>query len=771
MGGGMTPSKFALWVANRFLSPADALAEYFDDAVMAAASVGAQLEYLPILDNTWHYLPNLKGSDQQKHSYRGEYVTDADGTTWPAVTFTGLGKDSVFWKARDLAYQQWQADRAETPRSPDRAAEYQARAAELRAASEAGKISAEAQRKAGHEAAAEAVATAWADAEPCSEHPYLTSKRVQAHGLRKARANMRARLWNNEKREWQNVFAVRKGDLLVPMVDSAGKLWNVQRIDADGRKRFVMGGRKKGTFHRIDGTAPAWIAEGYATAATVHAATGASVVVAFDAGNLAEVARQLPDQVSAVAADNDANGAGRKGAEATGLPCAMPPTVGDDWNDYAARRSVDEVGQLLSTALAPVPASHNAPSLFDQVSDVHQLPPVPLMTWPHTSSNGQPLNTIPNLEHLLANYGFTVRYDVIRKDLVIRYPGQCGTVDNQRSKAVDTVLSLAALNRLPKSDTPSFLLSIGDDNAFNPVMDFIQSKPWDGQSRFAELLDTIQTRPGYDRDLLAILLRRWLVSAVAAAAKPFGFWSKGVLVFQGDQSIGKTAWIRALVPDELRDLVKIDATINPDNKDSIISAVSHWLVELGELDGTLRKADIARLKGFISQDVDQFRRPYGRTEEKFQRRTVFFASVNPEQFLADDTGNVRWWTVPVVSVNYQHGIDMQQLWAEAFSWYQAGERWWLDRGEEAQLEGVNAEHQQTDPVQELIQSRYGSAPADAIRRPMTATDILLEIGFDRPTQRQKNDAGQALRQLFGAPRRTKSGLLFDVPVLVAGRPC
>ncbi|WP_313038238.1 hypothetical protein [Stutzerimonas nitrititolerans] len=114
---------------------------------------------------------------------------------------------------------------------------------------------------------------------------------------------------------------------------------------------------------------------------------------------------------------------------------------------------------------------------------------------------------------------------------------------------------------------------------------------------------------------------------------------------------------------------------------------------------------------------------------------------------------------------------MQQLWAEVFDWYQAGERWWLDRGEEAQLEGINAEHQQTDPVQELIQSRYGSAPADAIRRPKTATDILLEIGFDRPTQRQKNDAGQALRQLLGAPRRTKSGLFFDVPVLVAGRPC
>ncbi|MCY1554466.1 hypothetical protein D9M68_910400 [compost metagenome] len=53
---------------------------------------------------------------------------------------------------------------------------------------------------------------------------------------------------------------------------------------------------------------------------------------------------------------------------------------------------------------------------------------------------------------------------------------------------------------------------------------------------------------------------------------------------------------------------------------------------------------------------------------------------------------------------------------------------------------------------------------------MTATDVLLEMGFDRPTQRQKNDAGQTLRKLFGAPKRTKSGLFFDVPVTATSRP-
>lgn len=421
--------------------------------------------------------------------------------------------------------------------------------------------------------------------------------------------------------------------------------------------------------------------------------------------------------------------------------------------------------------LLPEPANENEPVSLVTANDnanidVHDLQPVNPFEWPNLSSKSQPLNTIPNLRRLLDNYGFTVRYDVIRKDLVIRYPGQSGTQDNSRETAVNTVVSLCALNHLPKADAPGFLLNIGDANLVNPVMDFITSQPWDGRSRFNELIDTVQTREGYDRGLFAMLLRRWLISAVAAAAKPSGFWSKGVLVFQGEQSLGKTAWIRSLLPEGLRDLIKIDATINPDNKDTIISAVSHWICELGELDGTLRKADIARLKGFISQDVDQFRRPYARTEGKYGRRTVFFASVNPEQFLADDTGNVRWWTVPVTRVNSQHSIDMQQLWAEVFEWLKAGERWWLERDEEGALEIVNDNHRHVDPIEEII---LGAYDCNATRdRKLAASDVLREIGFEKPTTGQSRTASKVLKAMFGEPRKSNGRLVFTMPFRIDG---
>ncbi|MGK8941589.1 plasmid replication protein, CyRepA1 family [Stutzerimonas stutzeri] len=340
---------------------------------------------MPALDGSRHYLPDLKGQNDKRHYYRANLETDKDGTVWPCITFGTFKQTGAtqYWKPRDLVWQEFQAANDNGAPSPDRRAEYLRRAAELQAQADAARAIREAQTEEGRQAAAAAAAAVWAAATPCAGHAYLTGKGVQSYGLRMATADHRARLWSDEDGEWKDVFTARAGELLLPMTDAAGKLCNLQRIDASGRKRFLMGGRKKGTFHRIEGTAPAWMAEGYATGATVHAATGAAVVVAFDAGNLAEVASQLADQVGAVAADNDAKNAGRKGAEATGLPYAMPPTVGDDWNDHAARYGLQSVAELLACAIVPAsvpsPANDNDPrQALPIFTDLANLPRIEL---------------------------------------------------------------------------------------------------------------------------------------------------------------------------------------------------------------------------------------------------------------------------------------------------------------------------------------------------------------------------------------------------------
>ena len=428
----------------------------------------------------------------------------------------------------------------------------------------------------------------------------------------------------------------------------------------------------------------------------------------------------------------------------------------------AALRGESLVGMLRKEERATAAAT---------VKDIHDMAPVLMTTWPNIGSNGQPLNTRPNVERLLDNYSISAKYNEISKDVEVLVPGVSGGSDARDNCAVSEILSLAALNRLPMSNIEGYIKTIAVRNTYNPVRDFINQREWDGRSRFADLLNTISTPDDYSRDLLAMLVRRWLLSAVAAAYLEAGFWSKGVLVFQGEQSLGKTAWFKALLPPDNRNLVKVGATIDPSNKDSVASAISHWLVELGELDATFRKADIAKLKAFISQDRDDLRRPYDRLESKYQRRTVFFASVNPKHFLADDTGNVRWWTIPVTAVNYEHGIDTQQLWAEVLSWFEAGERWWLDRDEEAMLEVVNEQHGQTDPIEEMILARFDwNSDRLAAYIEMTATDVLLSIGQDRPTKSQATQCGNILRKLTGRDaRRTSKGRFYLMPPKVFGQ--
>lgn len=107
---------------------------------------------------------------------------------------------------------------------------------------------------------------------------------------------------------------VKDGRLALPVISASGEVVSLQYIDGDGNKRFLKGGQKKGCFFPIPARSgkndgPLLIAEGYATAASLHLATGYACLVAFDAGNLspvAEMARsKYPSREIIVCADND----------------------------------------------------------------------------------------------------------------------------------------------------------------------------------------------------------------------------------------------------------------------------------------------------------------------------------------------------------------------------------------------------------------------------------------------------------------------------------
>ncbi|EOY5742188.1 primase-helicase zinc-binding domain-containing protein [Enterobacter ludwigii] len=156
----------------------------------------------------------------------------------------------------------------------------------------------------------------------------------------------------------------RAGDVIVPLYDETGAMVNLQLINSDGLKRTLKGGQVKGACHIIEGKKEAgkrlWIAEGYATALTVHHLTGETVMVALSSVNLlslASLARQKhPACQIVLAADRDLNGDGQTRAAAAALACegtvALPPVFGD-WNDAFMQKGEEATRKAIYDAIRP----------------------------------------------------------------------------------------------------------------------------------------------------------------------------------------------------------------------------------------------------------------------------------------------------------------------------------------------------------------------------------------------------------------------------------
>ncbi|EBC5333266.1 DNA primase [Salmonella enterica] len=156
----------------------------------------------------------------------------------------------------------------------------------------------------------------------------------------------------------------RAGDVVVPLHDGTGALVNLQLINSDGLKRTLKGGAVKGACHIIEGQKQAgkrlWIAEGYATALTVHHLTGETVMVALSSVNLlslASLARQKhPACQIVLAADRDLNGDGQTKAAAAAEACegivALPRVFGD-WNDAFIEKGEEATRKAIYDAIRP----------------------------------------------------------------------------------------------------------------------------------------------------------------------------------------------------------------------------------------------------------------------------------------------------------------------------------------------------------------------------------------------------------------------------------
>ncbi len=239
---------------------------------------------------------------------------DKSGTKNGAYILHVDGKPAGFFEHfRTGIRQTWSLSGKREPLSPA-----------MRQQIEAAKLERQREQQAAHELTARKAKFIWHKARLItlsSEHAYLVKKRIQPNGVK-----------------------VYGDALVIPIFAADGDVVNLQFIDAEGNKRFLSGGRKKGCFAVIgpqDKAERILICEGFATGASLVEATGCLVFVAMDAGNLEPVAREIrrlvPDSELIIMGDNDESGKGqieaRKAALAVGAVYKIPSTPGHDWND------------------------------------------------------------------------------------------------------------------------------------------------------------------------------------------------------------------------------------------------------------------------------------------------------------------------------------------------------------------------------------------------------------------------------------------------------
>ena len=571
----------------------------------------------------------------------------------------------------------------------------------------------------------------WKHAQPVDEHPYLTIKAVPSHGLR---------LCPGPDFE---------GYLIIPYRDETKQIVTLSYIPPDGGTKFWhKGAKRKGTYALIGAEllreTPTRIhyVEGYATGASWfdHINQEEPVIITGDANGMIEVpktfAEWYPDAIHVFIADNDENETGQKAAEKGAnevklrggeAEIIVPGEVGQDFNDVAIE------GELIER---------------DYREDA--LP----VEYQRNPNSGRIMQVKENYAVVLEKNDIDLAYNVIKKEMEISIPGMSFINDLHEDAVLAEIENRCIQDSLPHDRMRVNLPLLAREH--NPVKDWIESLVWDGTPRIQDLLNTVDAE---DNQLKDMLMRKWLAGCAAVACLPEGANLEGVLIFVGKQALGKTQWMKSLAPN--KEWLLEGATLNPSDKDSVKHAVSHWIVELGELGSTFKKADIDQLKAFLTKSKDELRLPYGRTFSRYQRRTAFYGSVNEREFLVDPTGNRRFWVVRVNKLNFKHELNMQQIWAEVLhEVYQGKQTWFLTSEERELLQASNEISRTQSAVEDLLLQQVNFAGINT--KPVQMAKLLTDLGIKAPRMTDYKEASRIMHEHGIKPRKSHGKKIYDV---------
>lgn len=385
--------------------------------------------------------------------------------------------------------------------------------------------------------------------------------------------------------------------------------------------------------------------------------------------------------------------------------------------------------------------------------------------------NGTPKNLLVNMDVALTcspEFNASLAFNEFTgEEVFVRdVPGgiKAGTpVSDREIREVQAYLQKQHYMEVSKETVLEGIELVAARNSSHPIRNYLRDLQWDGVHRVDKWLTTylgVRETP-YTR----AVGRRWLISAVARVEHP-GCKVDCCLVLEGPQGIGKSTALRNLASGDWYSDTKIDFA----SKDGYIALRGVWIYEIGELDA-YNKSEAGDIKRFMSAQVDKYRGVHAKKDARWPRQCVFAATVNPEEYLKDRTGNRRFWPVRTADTgeidNDALLADRDQLWAEAMTLHTDGAAWYLDDPEVVRLaEDEQAKRMESDVwdgiIEEYCEKKHASHGfttteilRDALLKPMgqwTRADevrvaaSLKTCGFTRVAQCR--DGGSRVRRYY-----------------------
>lgn len=309
---------------------------------------------------------------------------------------------------------------------------------------------------------------------------------------------------------------------------------------------------------------------------------------------------------------------------------------------------------------------------------------------------------------------FAFRYNTIKGRYEYSPTGE-DTWYTVNDRFVNSVCRLATQRGLPVSKTKiNDTIESDFSIPYNPLQSYFVkiSRRYGtdlGTSSIQAMAQTIKT----DNKRFFDYFRRWLVACIANVFEP-GCRNHTMLVLSGEQGLYKTTWIENLCPPELRNEYLYSGKIILDSKDTLSYLAEFFIINIDDQLTQLNRRDENDIKNLITINAVKYRKPYGHHIEEYPRVANFTATVNQIEFLTDPTGSRRFLAFSAADIDLEAAkrINIDEMWAEAYNLYQAGERYWFEKQEIQELSEANSAFEVSVIENELIKQYLLPHPPD-----------------------------------------------------------